>query len=145
MLEDSWVLPSHRHQCNIFPQNIEKKFRLCVDGFGIRYHSTGDADHIPNTLREICDIATDWEGIFFCGLTFDRNYKAGYVDMEMTGYVPNALNRIQHTPKVSTQYYPHHHTGFKYFTLVIRQYVTSPDETSIISKQDTTFLQSIVV
>ena len=36
------------------------------------------------------------KGGFSC-LTFDWNYEAGYVDKAMSGYVPNALNRLQHT------------------------------------------------
>ena len=62
----------------------------------------------------------------------------------MPGYVHNALNRLQHTPKVPPQYSPHHHTGFKYFTLVTKQYSTAPDETPTLSKQDITFVQYIV-
>ena len=64
--------------------------------------------------------------------------------MEMTGYFHNALKGLQHTPKVSPQYSPHHHTGFKYCTPGTRQYATAPDEKPTLSKQDTTFVQSIV-
>ena len=80
----------------------------------------------------------------FCGLTFNWNYEAGYVDMAISGYVTNALNRPQHTPKVSPQYPPIHHTGFKYFTRVTEQYEMAPDETPTLSKQVTTFVQYIV-
>ena len=83
-------------------------------------------------------------GETFCGLTFNWNYEAGYVDMEMPGYVPNALNRLQHTPKLSPQYSPHHQTGFKYFTPGTLQYSTSPDETPTLYKQDTNFVKYIV-
>ena len=64
--------------------------------------------------------------------------------MEIPGYVPNTLNRLQHTPKLSPQYSPHHHTGFKSCTPGTRKYATAPDETPTLSKQDTTFLQYIV-
>ena len=63
--------------------------------------------------------------------------------MEITGYVPNALNRLHHIPKVSPQYSPNYHTGFKYCTSWTRQYATSPDETPNLYKQDTTFVQYI--
>ena len=79
----------------------KKKFCLCVDGFGIKYHSKDDAGHILNALKEKYAITTDWEGNNSCSLTFDWNYEEVYVDIEMPGYVPNALNRIQQTPKVS--------------------------------------------
>ena len=65
--------------------------------------------------------------------------------MAIPGYVPNALNRLQHTPQVSPQYSPHHHTGFKYCTPGTRKYATAPDETPNISKQDTNFVKYIVV
>ena len=63
--------------------------------------------------------------------------------MEMPGYVPNTLNRLQHTPKLSPQYSPHHHTGFKYCTPGKRQYAMAQDETPTLSKQDTTFVKYI--
>ena len=68
----------------------------------------------------------------------------GYVDMEIPGYVTHALNRIQHTPKVSPKHFPHHHTGFKFFTPGTGQYAMEPDETSTISKQDKTFVLYIM-
>ena len=123
----------------------EKKFCLCVDDFGIKYHSTDDADHKLNALKEKYTIVNNREGKNFCGLTFYFNYKAGCVDMEMPGYVSNELEKLQHTPKVSTKYYPNHHTGFKYFTPGTQQYATATDETPTLSKQYTTFVQYIVV
>ena len=97
----------------IFPHKTQKiKFCLCVDDFGIKYHSTDNADHILNSLKEKYAITTDWEEKNFCGLTFNWNYEAGYVDMEMTVYVTNALNRLQQIPKEPPEYSPHHHTGF---------------------------------
>ena len=83
-------------------------------------------------------------GETFCGLTFNWNYEAGYVDMEMPGYVPNALNGLQHTPKLSPQYSPHYQTGFKYFTPGTWKYETAPDETPTLYKQDTTLVQYIL-
>ena len=56
------------------------KFCVCVDDSGIKYHSTYDAYHIINSVKEKYAITTDWEGNIFCGLTFEWNYKAGYVD-----------------------------------------------------------------
>ena len=66
----------------IFPHKKRKTtFCLCVDNFGITYHSTDDVDHILHSLKEKNAITTDWERNIFCGFTFDRNYEAGYVDM----------------------------------------------------------------
>ena len=118
-------------------------FGLCVDNFGIRYHPTDNSDHILNTSRKKRNY--HWLGRGkVCGLNFDWNYEAGYVDMTMPGYIPNKLNRIQHTPKVSQQYSSHHHTGFKYCTPGTQKYATVPNETPTLSKKDTYFVQSIV-
>ena len=79
-----------------------------------------------------------------CGLTVNWNYEASYVDMAIPGYAPNASNRLQHTPKISPQYSPYHHTGFKYCAPGTQKYAMEPDEELILSKQDTTFVQYIV-
>ena len=55
-------------------------------------------------------------------MNFEWNYEEGCADMEMPVYVTNALNRLQHTQKLSPLYYPHHNTGFQYSTTGIRQY-----------------------
>ena len=128
----------------IFTHKTRKKFYLCVYIFWDKYHSTYDADHILNVLKEKHDMINDGEGKNFCNLTLDYNYEAGYVDMEIPGYVPNKLNRLQHTPKVSPQYSPHYHTSFKYCTPGTRQHGTAPDETPTLYKQDATFVQYIV-
>ena len=125
----------------IFSHKTQKTNYVYVDDFGIKYHSTEDADHILNSLKGKYYITTDWEGKNFCGLTLDCNYKADCIYISMPGYVTNALNRLQHTPKLSPQYSSHQHTGFKYCTLETRQYEMAPDETPTLSKQDTTFVK----
>ena len=79
---------------------LKTKLCLCVHDFGIKYHSRDDAENILNALKYKYAITTDWEGNNFCGLTFDWNYKAGYVDTEIPDYVPNELNTtlIIYTP-----------------------------------------------
>ena len=47
----------------IFAYKIRKtRLRLCVDDFGIKYHSTDDADNIINAIKEKYSINADWEG-----------------------------------------------------------------------------------
>ncbi len=76
------------------------RFCLCVDDFGVKYFSKLDADHLLNSLRNHYKISVDWEGRNFCGLTFTWNYKEGYVDTEMSGYLPKLLDRLNHpTPE----------------------------------------------
>ena len=71
-------------------------FALCVDDFGIKYYNKEDADHLINTLKEYYDISIDWNCTNYCGLKLEWNYKDGYVDVSMPGYVKNALKKFQH-------------------------------------------------
>ena len=63
------------------------KFCLCVDDFGIKYFSEADANHLLQAIGQHYTYTTDWDGNNYCGLTFDWNYKAGFVDISMPGYV----------------------------------------------------------
>ena len=44
-----------------------------------------------------------WADELIYGLNFDWNYKAGYVDMSMPGYIKNTLLEFQHAPTSTTQ------------------------------------------
>ena len=46
----------------IFTHKTRKKFYLCVYIFWDKYHSTYDADHILNVLKEKHDMINDGEG-----------------------------------------------------------------------------------
>ena len=72
------------------------KFCLCVDDFGIQYHSKADADHLTNALQEFYAITIDWSGKHYCGLTIDWDYDNEYVDVSMPGYITNLLSRLKH-------------------------------------------------
>ena len=82
-------------------------FTLCVDDFGVQYFSLEDANHLINALKESYECTIDWEGRHYCGLTFDWNYKQGYVDVSMPGYVPKALEKFGHPAPSKPQYAPH--------------------------------------
>ena len=82
-------------------------FALCVDDFGIKYHSKEDAQHLIDALSTHYDITIDWTGRTYCGLTLDWNYKEGYVDVSMPGYVVDALQQFQHTKPTRMQHTPH--------------------------------------
>ena len=49
------------------------KFCLCVDGFGIKYFSQEDADHLLHALRSAYEITVDPKSDNFCGLTLEWN------------------------------------------------------------------------
>ena len=67
------------------------KFCLCVDDFGVKYFTKEDADHLLNALKSGYPTSIDWEGKNYCGFTLEWNYKKGYVDVSMPGYLPKML------------------------------------------------------
>ena len=102
-------------------RRLSTKFALCVDDFGITYNSEQDLKHLIKTLKIYYDISTDKDGKNYCGLTFDWNYKDGYVDISIPGCVPKALNQFNHPSPIRPQYAPHKWTrpnyGQKFNTL----------------------------
>ena len=42
-------------------------FTSCVDDFGIKYFSKGDALHLVNAVQQNYEITTDWGGSLYCG------------------------------------------------------------------------------
>ena len=82
-------------------------FCLCVDDFGVKYHSKEDTDHLLQTLGNHYTYTIDWLGKNFCGLTFGWDYAAGHVDVSIPGYVLDTLRKLQHVWKKQTQYSPY--------------------------------------
>ena len=119
------------------------KFCLCVDDFGVKYHSKDDIEHLLGALRKDYTCTVDWEGKNFCGLEFDWNYAKEYVDIARPHYVKDTLRRFQHDTNKSPQHSPHEHTAIKYGTKGQRQYATSPDTSPLLDKKDTKFVQSV--
>ena len=67
-------------------------FCLCVDNFGVKFFHQEDVNHLINALKKRYDISTDWEGKNYCGLSFNWNYDAGYVDISMPTYIDKVLH-----------------------------------------------------
>ena len=86
----------------------------------------------------------DWQGNNFCGLTYDWNYKDGYVDVSMPNYVQKPLTWLNHKPVKYPQYSPHKHIPVIYSKQGDRQYTTTPDTTQLLSPTETKYIQSIV-
>ena len=89
-----------------------------MEDFGVKYWSKEDKDHLCNSLGKILKYTTDYEGKNYCRLTLNWNYKLGYVDISMPGYVPRALERLQHKPKNSRST---HHTHLYVFNMEKRR------------------------
>ena len=81
---------------------------LCVADFGIKYVGKDHAEHLLNALRTRYTVTTDWTGTIFLEIKLKWNYKAGSVDLSMTGYIKEALKNFQHTvpPRYEDSSYP---------------------------------------
>ena len=66
-------------------------FSLCVDDFGVKYFSTDDLDHLCTAIETKYTCKVDLTGRNFLGFTLDCNYRLGYVDLSMPGYIRRAL------------------------------------------------------
>ena len=82
---------------------------VCVDDFGIKYFSKDNTQHLLTSFKKDYKVTTDWDGQKYCGLTFNWQYKLGYVDFSMPGYVYVSLKQLGHTPKRFPRYSLHAH------------------------------------
>ena len=120
----------------------QTKFCLCVDDFGIQYHSKNDADHLIQALQEFYKITIDWTGAHYCGLTLDWNYSKQYVDVSMPGYINNLLSRLKHKKPSKPVDAPHKWVVKRYGKHP--QLTPLPDSSPPLSSKETGILQSTV-
>ena len=52
-------------------------------------------------------VSTNWEGNHFCGLKLNWQYKDGYVNISIPGYINKVLHKSQHKPPLKSQDAPH--------------------------------------
>ena len=82
-------------------------FTLVVNDFGIKYNGKEHADHLIRILRsKYTAVATDWEGKLYCGITLNWNYREGYVDISMPGYIQRLLAKYKHLKPKKQQHSP---------------------------------------
>ena len=72
-------------------------FMLCVEDFGIKYVGKEHAEHLLNALRIRYTVTTDWTGTISLEIKLKWTYKAGSVDLSMSGYIKDALKKFKHT------------------------------------------------
>ena len=118
------------------------KFCLCVDDFGIKYHSTEDAHHLLDALRDNYKISIDWQGTNYCGLIFKWNYDQHYVDVTMPGYIAKVLDRYQHKQPPKPVWSPHPFQPPKYGQRL--QMAPDIDTTNKLNTKETRIIQGIV-
>ena len=117
-------------------------FCVCVDDFGIKYFTTDDAHHLLNSLGKHYKYTTDRKGKNYCGLTMDRNFTDGYMDISIPEYVPNSLKPLCHTPEKSPQFYPHEHAPIQYGQKGAHQFSTALDKSPQLTTAETKHTQS---
>ncbi len=107
-------------------------FALCVDNFGVKYHSQDDLMHLQTTLQKYYDVSVDKEGKNYCGINLTWNYQQGYVDIDMPHYVQKALKKFGHPTPLKPQHAPHKWTQPAYGQKV--QYVAQKDYDKLDTK-----------
>jgi hypothetical protein len=117
-------------------------FTLCVDDFGVKYFSMADALHLIQAIKTNYDLTIDWAGKLYCGLTLDWNYKEGYVNISMPGYVTRALNKFNHPKPLRAQHAPHKWVEPAYGSR-IPQRPTTDAAAQPLDKHGTTKIQAI--
>ena len=116
------------------------KFCLCINEFGVKYFSDDDKNHFLSTLKKYYDILVDDTDSNYLGLTIDWNYRHGYVDISMSGYITKLCLRLNHPSPIRPQHAPHKWTQPAYGKAT--QYAPAPDSSPLLNAKDTKFIQS---
>ena len=63
-------------------------FTLVIDDFGVKYVRKEHVNHLISCLKQSkYKLTEDLTGNLYCGISLNWNYKAGYVDISMPGYI----------------------------------------------------------
>ena len=70
------------------------QFALVGDDFKVQYVGKGNAEQLINAIKTAgYDVAIEWEGSLYCGMTLEWNYNEQWLDISMQGYIGNLRNR----------------------------------------------------
>ena len=58
-------------------------FSLVVDDFGVKCQGIQHAKHLKEALEKYYEVAVDWKGRLFCGITLGWNYNTRHVDLSV--------------------------------------------------------------
>ena len=115
---------------------------LVVDDFGVKCQGIQHAKHLKAALEQHYDVAVDWEGKLFCGITLDWDYKMGHVDLSVPGYVNRKLTKYQHPKPTRPQHSPYLAVPIEYGVKV--QQPTQADTTAPLTAKQIKHVQDIV-
>ncbi len=113
-------------------------FTLVIDDFGIKYVGKEHVLHLLNLLKEHYEIAVDWTGNKFIGLTMDWDYPSQKVHILIPGYIEKALTCFGHKRPKRKQNSPHKHIAPIYGTRA--QYVEPENPSPLPSKAEKTYI-----
>ena len=117
-------------------------FSLVVDDFGVKCEGIQHAKHLKTALEQYYDVAVDWDGKLFCGITLDWNYKMRHVDLSVPGYVGRKLIKYQHPMPTKPQHSPYQAAPIIYGAKV--QQPTAPDTSAPLTDEQIKHVQDIV-
>jgi hypothetical protein len=117
-------------------------FTLVVDDFGVKYVGKQHADHLIKCLKETYKLSEDWTGSLYCGITLDWNYKNGYVDISMPGYIKKKLQEYGHMIPDRVQTCPYSPEPISYGAKA--QAPIAPDTTPLLDAKGIKRVQKIV-
>eukprot|EP00957_Ditylum_brightwellii_P009890 746561-Ditylum_brightwellii.AAC.1 len=89
-------------------------FSLVVDDFSIKYVREEHAHHLLQTLQHWYEVAEDWIGGRYCGITIKWDYENRHIDLSMSGYIQNVLMKFQHAIPSLQQDAPQKHMSPQY-------------------------------
>ena len=89
-------------------------FTLTVDDFGVKYIDEEHARHLMDVLKLYYKMEEDWKGQLYCGITLNRNYDKGYVDISMPNYVAKKLTKYGYKPCKRQQHCPYERNQIRY-------------------------------
>jgi hypothetical protein len=117
-------------------------FTLVVDDFGVKYVGKQHADHLIECFKETYKLSEDWTGSLYCGITLDWNYKNGYVDISMPGYIKKKLQEYGHMIPDRVQTCPYSPEPISYGAKA--QAPIAPDTTPLLDAKGIKRVQKIV-
>ena len=114
-----------------------------VDDFGFKYTRREDTDHLLQVLeKEFTAVSTDWDGVLYCGITLEWNYKERWLDISIPGYIKKVLQKYLHKRPTKPQHSPYIVAPKKYGKEA--QDPLPPDKSSPLSKEKIKRIQGIV-
>ena len=117
-------------------------FSLVVDDFGVKCEGIHHTKHLKESLEQQYEVAVDWKGQLFCGITLDWNYNMQHVDISVPVYVQRKRTKYQHPDPKKMQHSPYQAAPIHCDTKV--QHPVPSDKTAPLYPEQIKHVQDIV-